>query len=90
MISAIFACKLREEIISVLTEHAAPLRPVSQGFCGTSFRFVRPKMTDIAAAFLQICVSYCFAVKIYHRQHSSNIVMTFLTARPIVGLQTNI
>ncbi len=47
-------------------------------------------MNDIAAAFLKICVSYCFAVKIYHRQHSSNIVMTFLTSRPILGLQTSI
>ncbi len=26
--------------------------------------------------------------KIYHRQHSSNIVMTFLTSRTIVGLQS--
>ncbi len=88
MISAIFACKLREAIISVLTEHAAPLRPVSRGF--REDFFLRPKMTDIAAAFLKICVSYCFAVKIYHRQHSSSIVMTFLTSRPIVGLQTSI
>ncbi len=90
VISAIFACKLREAIISLLIEHAAPLRPVSRGFRGTFFRFVRPKMTDIAAAFLKICVSYCFAVKIYHRQHSFNIVMTFLTSRTIVGLQTSI
>ncbi len=90
MVSAIFACKIREAIISVLTEHAAPLRPVSRGFHGTFFRFVWLKMTDIAAAFLKICVSYCVAVKIYHRQHSSNTVMTFLTSRPIVGLQTSI
>ncbi len=52
-------------------------------------------MTDFAAAFLQICsdicgISYCFAVKIYHGQHSSNIVITFLTSRTIVRLQTNI
>ncbi len=57
--------------------------------------FLRPKITDFAVAFLKICsnncgISYCFAVKIYHRQHSSNIVMTFLTSRTIVGLQTNI
>ncbi len=90
MISAIFACNLREAIIYRLIGHAAPLRPVSRGFRVTFFRFVQPKMTDIAAAFLKICVSYCFAVKIYHRQHSSNIVMTFLTWRPVVGLQTSI
>ncbi len=68
---------------------------VPPGFCGTFFRFLWPKMTDFAAAFLKICsnicgISYCFAVKIYHRQHSFNIVMTFLTSRTIVGLQTNI
>ncbi len=38
-----------------------------------------------------ICsISYCYAVKIYHGQHSSNIVMPFLTSRTIVGLQSNI
>ncbi len=52
LISAIFACKLREE---VLTEHAAPLRPVSRGFCRIFFRFVQPKMNDSAAAFLKMC-----------------------------------
>ncbi len=46
------------------------------------FWFLRPKMTDFAVAFLKICgdtcgISYCFAVKIYHGQHSSNIVITF-------------
>ncbi len=35
-------------------------------------------------------ISYSFAVKIYHGQHSCNIVMTFLTLRTIVGLQTKI
>ncbi len=56
---------------------------------------LRPKITDLSVAFLKICddtcgISYCFAVKIYHGQHSSNIVITFLTWRIIVGLQTNI
>ncbi len=51
--------------------------------------FLRPKITDFAVAFLKKN-SYCFAVKIYHRQHSSKIVMTFLTSRTIVGFQTNI
>ncbi len=37
-------------------------------------------MTDFAAASLKICgISYCLAVKIFHGQHSSNIVITFLT-----------
>ncbi len=48
---------------------------VPPGFCVTFFRFLRPKMTDFAAAFLKICgdicgISYCFSVKIYHGQHS--------------------
>ncbi len=59
------------------------------------FRFLQPKMTAFAVTFLKICgdicsISYCFAVKIYHGQHSSNIVITFLTSRTILGLQTNI
>ncbi len=68
---------------------------VPPGFHRTFFWFLRPKITDIAVAFLKICsdicgISYCFAVKICHGQHSSNIVITFLTSRTIVGLQTNI
>ncbi len=68
---------------------------VPPGFCRTFFRFLQPKMTNFAAAFLKFCgdicgISYSFAVKIYHGQHSSNIVITFLTSRTIVGLQTNI
>ncbi len=52
------------------------------------YLFVRTKMTDFAAAFLKFCddicgISYCYAVKIYHGQHSSNIVMPFLTSRTI-------
>ncbi len=48
---------------------------VPPGFRRTFFWFLRPKMTDFSAAFLQICsISYCFAVKIYHGQHSSYIV----------------
>ncbi len=44
---------------------------VPPGFRGTFFRFLQPKITDFAAAFLKIrgdiCgISYCFAVKIYH------------------------
>ncbi len=59
------------------------------------FLIFKSKMTDFAVAFLKICgdicgISYCFAVKIYHGQHSSNIDITFLTSRTIIGLQTNI
>ncbi len=59
------------------------------------FKFLWPKMTDFAAAFLKICgdicgISYCFTVKIYHGQHSSNIAITFVTSRTIIGLQNNI
>ncbi len=66
-------------------------KSVPPGFRGTFFRILLPKMTDLAAASLKICcnicgISYCFAVKIYHRQHSSNI----LTLVIFVGLQTNI
>ncbi len=51
---------------------------VPPGFRRTYFRFLRPTMTDFAAAFLKICgISYCFAVKIYHGQHSSNIFYNF-------------
>ncbi len=69
--------------------------PVPAGYRGTFFRFLWPKMTDFAVAFLKICsdicgISYCFAVKIYHRQHSSNTVIHFLISRTIVGLQANI
>ncbi len=60
-----------------------------QDFAGLFSDFCGLKTTDFAAAFLKICVS-CFAVKIYHGQHSSKIVITFLTSRTIVGLQTNI
>ncbi len=67
------------------------IKAVPPGFSGTFFRFLRPKMTDFAAAFLNICdISCCFAVKIYHGQHYSNVVITFLTSRTIVGLQINI
>ncbi len=71
------------------------LFPVPPGFCGTFFCFLQPKRTDFAAALLKICgeicdISYCFAVKTYHGQHSSNIVIMFLTLRTIVGLQANI
>ncbi len=57
-----------------------------QDFAGLFSDFCGLKITDFAAASLKICVS-CFAVKIYHGQHSSNIVITFLTSRTIVGLQ---
>ncbi len=68
---------------------------VPTGFRETFFNFLQPKMTDFAAAFLKICSDICgnfdsFAVKIYHRQHSSNIVIAFLTSRTIVGLQNKI
>ncbi len=68
------------------------IKAVPPGFSGNFFlRFLRPKMTDFAAAFLNICeISCCFAVKIYHGQHYSNVVITFLTSRTIVGLQINI
>ncbi len=64
---------------------------ISQDF----FRFLRPKITNFAAAFLKICgdicaISNCFSVKIYHGQHSSNFVITFLTLRTIAGLQNSI
>ncbi len=66
-----------------------------QDFARISSVFLWPKMTDFAAAFLKICseicgISYCLAVKICHGQHASNIVITFLTSRTIVGLQINI
>ncbi len=46
------------------------------------FLFFLPKMTGSPAAFeivyiLFYHISYCFAVKIYHEQHPSNIVITF-------------
>ncbi len=53
-------------------------------FCGLKLKF--------CSSFSQICgdicaISNCFSVKIYHGQHSSNFVITFLTLRTIAGLQ---
>ncbi len=67
--------------------HHSVQNAVLPGFCGTFLWFLRPKITDFAAAFLQICL---FAVKIYHEQHTSYIVITFLTPRTTLGLQNNI
>ncbi len=72
-----------------------PQPSVPPGFRGTFDRFFRLKITDFAAAFLKTCgdifgISYCFALKIYHGQHFSNIVITFMTSRTIIWLQTNI
>ncbi len=90
----------RSKLNYIATEKKAEERMIvvfisPSGISWAFFRFLWPKRTDFAAAYLKMCgdicgISYCFAVKIYHGQHSSNIVITFLTSRTIVGLQTNI
>ncbi len=93
--SAVYTIKASENDLKGLSFVSFVFKSVPPGFRRTFFWFLRPKKTDFAVAFLKICIdicgiSYCFAVKIYHGQHSSNMVITFLTSRTIVGLQTNI
>ncbi len=67
------------------------MEAVPTGFRRIFSDFCSLKLLFLHRLFFKICsISYCFAVKIYHGQHSSNIVITFLTSRTIVGLQTNI
>ncbi len=89
-IKALFTIQIVKAALAALNNVISPSR-ISRDF----FRFLWPKMTDFAVAFLKICgdicgISYCFSVKIYHGQHSSNIVITIVTSRTIIGLQTSI